>query len=141
MRENRERITRVSSDEARRLKGETDYARLDAMNDDDIAKAVANDPDAPLLDVDWDKANIVIPPGKDIIECRSIETSQGWDGLRTFVASDRMSQVDVDRSLRIATSVAIWEAGSPLFRVQASLLCAGPRSTVLRTRDPSLVRN
>ena len=31
MRENRERITRVSSDEARRLKGETDYARLEAI--------------------------------------------------------------------------------------------------------------
>ena len=52
MRENRERITRVSSDEARRLKGETDYARLDSMTDDDIAKAVANDPDAPPLDVE-----------------------------------------------------------------------------------------
>ena len=70
MRENRERITRVSSDEARRLKGETDYARLDSMTDDDIAKAVADDPDAPPLDVDWDKANIVIPPGKDIITLR-----------------------------------------------------------------------
>ena len=44
MRENKERITRVSSDEARRLKGETDYARLDSMTDDDIAKAVADDP-------------------------------------------------------------------------------------------------
>ena len=70
MRENRERITRVSRDEARRLKGETDYARLDSMTDDDIAKAVADDPDAPPLDVDWDKANIVIPPGKDIITLR-----------------------------------------------------------------------
>ena len=47
MRENRERITRVSSDEARRLKGETDYARLDAMTDDDIAKAVARRPRRP----------------------------------------------------------------------------------------------
>ena len=52
------------------LKDETDYARLDAMTDDDIAKAVADDPDAPPLDVDWDKANIVIPPGKDIITLR-----------------------------------------------------------------------
>ena len=70
MRENRERITRVSSDEARRLKGETDYARLDSMTDDDIAKAVADNPDAPPLDIDWDKASIVIPPGKDIITLR-----------------------------------------------------------------------
>jgi uncharacterized protein (DUF4415 family) len=70
MRENKERITRVSRDEARRLKGETDYARLDSMTDEDIAKAVADDPDAPPLDVDWDKASIVIPPGKDIITLR-----------------------------------------------------------------------
>ena len=70
MRENRERITRVSRDEARRLKGETDYARLDLMTDEDIAKTVADDPDAPPLDVDWDKASIVIPPGKDIITLR-----------------------------------------------------------------------
>ena len=70
MRENKERITRVSRDEARRLKGETDYARLDSMTDDDIAKAVAADPDTPPLDIDWDKASIVIPPGKDIITLR-----------------------------------------------------------------------
>ena len=70
MRENRERITRVSSDEARRLKSETDYARLDSMTDDDIAKAVADDPDAPPLDVDWTKAHLVIPPGKDVITLR-----------------------------------------------------------------------
>jgi uncharacterized protein (DUF4415 family) len=63
-------ITRVTSDEARRLTGETDYPRLDAMTDDDIAKAVAEDPNLPPLDVDWDKASLVIPPGKDIITLR-----------------------------------------------------------------------
>ena len=78
MRENKEHITRVSSDEARRLKGETDYARLDAMTDDDIAKAVADDPDAPPLDVDWDKASLVIPPGKDIITLRLDRDVLDW---------------------------------------------------------------
>ena len=67
---NEKNITRVTSDEARRLKGETDYPRLDAMTDDDIARAVASDPDAPPLDIDWDKASLVIPPGKDIITLR-----------------------------------------------------------------------
>jgi uncharacterized protein (DUF4415 family) len=70
MPESKENITRVSRDEARLLKGETDYARLDAMTDHDIAKAVADDPDATPLDIDWDKATIVIPPGKDIITLR-----------------------------------------------------------------------
>jgi uncharacterized protein (DUF4415 family) len=70
MRENREHITRVSRDEARRLKSETDYARLDAKTDDDIARAVADDPDAVPLDIDWTKARLVIPPGKDVITLR-----------------------------------------------------------------------
>ena len=70
MPESKENITRVSRDEARLLKGETDYARLYAMTDHDIAKAVADDPDATPLDIDWDKATIVIPPGKDIITLR-----------------------------------------------------------------------
>jgi hypothetical protein len=70
MSENKQRITRVSGDEARLLKGETGYARLDAMTDDDIARAVADDPDALPRDVDWTDALLVIPPGKDIITLR-----------------------------------------------------------------------
>jgi lactoylglutathione lyase len=45
MTESKERITRVTREEAKRLKGKTDYARLDAMTDEDIARAVAEDPD------------------------------------------------------------------------------------------------
>ena len=41
MSESKERITRVTLEEAKRLKGKTDYARLDAMTDEDIARAVA----------------------------------------------------------------------------------------------------
>ena len=67
---NKENITRVTRDEARLLKDETDYARLDAMTDDDIARAVASDPTMAPLGIDWDKASIVIPPGKDIITLR-----------------------------------------------------------------------
>jgi uncharacterized protein (DUF4415 family) len=78
MSENKQRITRVSGDEARRLKGETDYARIDAMTDDDIAKAVAEDPDAAPLDIDWTKARLVIPPGKDIITLRLDRDVLDW---------------------------------------------------------------
>jgi uncharacterized protein (DUF4415 family) len=78
MRENKENITRVTRDEARRLKGETDYARLDAMTDDDIAKAVADDPDAVPLDVDWTQARVVIPPGKDMVTLRLDRDLLDW---------------------------------------------------------------
>jgi uncharacterized protein (DUF4415 family) len=66
----RERITRVTLEEAKRLKDETDYARLDAMTDEDIEKAVADDPDAAPLDIDWTKARLVLPPGKDNVTLR-----------------------------------------------------------------------
>jgi hypothetical protein len=69
-RENGKHITRVSSDEARRLKDETDAARLDAMTDDDIARAVAGDPDSPPLDLDWTQARLSLPPGKDMVTLR-----------------------------------------------------------------------
>ena len=36
----------------------------------DTARAVADDPDAVPLDVDWDAARLVIPPGKDIVTLR-----------------------------------------------------------------------
>jgi len=68
----------VSSDEARRLKGETDYARLDAMTDDDIAKAVADDPDAAPIDIDWTKARLTLPPGKDIVTLRIDRDVLDW---------------------------------------------------------------
>ena len=42
MSESKERIVRVTLEEAKRMKSRTDYARLDAMTDEDIARAVAN---------------------------------------------------------------------------------------------------
>ena len=70
MREKEEHITRVSVEEARRLKGKTDFARLDAFGDDDIAQAVATDPEAAPLDPDWTRARLVLPPGKALVTLR-----------------------------------------------------------------------
>jgi uncharacterized protein (DUF4415 family) len=78
MPETKERITRVTLEEARRLKDETDYARLDAMTDEDIARAVAADPDAALLDIDWSKARLVLPPGKQNVTLRIDRDVLAW---------------------------------------------------------------
>ena len=51
-------------------KGRTDWARVDALTDEDIAKAVANDPDAVPIDIDWSDAVLVIPPKKKAISIR-----------------------------------------------------------------------
>jgi uncharacterized protein (DUF4415 family) len=78
MSESKERITRVTLEEAKRLKDETDYARLDAMTDEDIAKAVAEDPDAAPLDIDWTKARLVLPPGKENVTLRVDRDVLAW---------------------------------------------------------------
>ena len=54
-----------------RRKGKTDWARVDALTDDDITKAIANDPDwAEFEGIDWSDAVLVIPPGKKAISIR-----------------------------------------------------------------------
>ena len=53
-----------------RRKGGTDWARFDALRDEDIAKAVADDPDAAPIDIDWSDAVLVIPARKKAISIR-----------------------------------------------------------------------
>jgi uncharacterized protein (DUF4415 family) len=65
---NDENITIVSRDSPR--KGKTDWAAVDALTDEDIARAVANDPDAVPIDIDWSDAVLVIPPKKQAISIR-----------------------------------------------------------------------
>ncbi|WP_409191970.1 BrnA antitoxin family protein [Bradyrhizobium sp. RDM4] len=40
------------------------------MTDEDIAEAVANDPDAVPIDIDWSDAVLVMPPKKKAISIR-----------------------------------------------------------------------
>src|SRR3954447_6453499 len=61
-------VTRKRGD---RRKGKTDWARVDALTDDDITKAIASDPDwAEFKDIDWSDAVLVIPAKKKAISIR-----------------------------------------------------------------------
>jgi uncharacterized protein (DUF4415 family) len=51
-------------------KGKTDWAAVDALTDEEITRAVANDPDAVPLDIDWSDAVLVVPPKKQAISIR-----------------------------------------------------------------------
>jgi uncharacterized protein (DUF4415 family) len=53
-----------------RRKGKTDWAAFDALTDGDIAAAVAKDPDAAPIDIDWSDAILVDPPKKTAISIR-----------------------------------------------------------------------
>src|SRR5436309_146493 len=56
-----------------RSRSRADWARVDALTDEEIAYAVANDPDAVPLDIDWSDAVLVIPPKKQAISIRVVE--------------------------------------------------------------------
>jgi uncharacterized protein (DUF4415 family) len=51
-------------------KGKTDWTRVDALTDEDIARAVASDPDAVPVDIDWSDAVLVMPSKKKAISIR-----------------------------------------------------------------------
>ncbi len=70
-----EKITRTTLAEVleRRARGEsqTDWARVDAMTNEDIERAMRGDPDwKDFLDIDWSKAVMVIPDKKKAISIR-----------------------------------------------------------------------
>jgi len=53
-----------------RRKSETNWARVDALTDEEIEEAVRKDPDAVPLDFNWSEAVLVIPPKKKAISIR-----------------------------------------------------------------------
>lgn len=60
------RIVRWSPKQAIEGKGRTDWGRVDALTDEDIDRAIAEDRDAaPVLDnTFWSKAQVVVPEAK-----------------------------------------------------------------------------
>lgn len=61
-------ITRPWGD---RRKGKTDWARVNAMTDEEVEVSIADDPDwAEFKDIDWSKAVLVIPAKKKAISIR-----------------------------------------------------------------------
>jgi uncharacterized protein (DUF4415 family) len=54
-----------------RRKGKTDWARFDALTDDEIETSIANDPDwTAFKDIDWSDAVLLMPPKKKAISIR-----------------------------------------------------------------------
>ena len=78
-----EHITRVSLKQARKMKSETDWARVDALTDEDIERAVADDPDQSFwTDEDWANARVVWPQGKAPVTLRLDRDIIAWFKLQ-----------------------------------------------------------
>ena len=88
-----ENIVRYSLDDIRRKVAEgedkTDWARVNALSDEDILAAMRDDPDwAEFMDVDWSKAVVVYPAAKKAVSIRLDEDvidffKQGGPGYQT----------------------------------------------------------
>lgn len=71
----KENIVRYTIEEIEAMiaRGEdkTDWARVNAMSDEDIERAMRDDPDwKDFMDIDWSKATMVIPDKKKAISIR-----------------------------------------------------------------------
>jgi hypothetical protein len=59
---NKKLITRVSLEEWAKMKGQTDWAKIDAMTEEEIEQNALNDPDnQPLTDEFWNEAEVIFP--------------------------------------------------------------------------------
>jgi hypothetical protein len=63
------------------------------MTDDDVARAVADDPDAPPLDLDWTQARLSLPPGKEAVTLRLDRDVLSWLRAQGKGYQTRINQV------------------------------------------------
>ena len=90
--------------------GKTDWKRLEKLTDEDIAKAVAEDPDAPPLWTaeDWANAKIVVPPAKQPVTIRLDGDVIDWfkkqgAGYQTRINAVLKAYVDAQQSRKLKT--------------------------------------
>ena len=73
----KEKITTVGLGD-RRLKDKSDWARVDAMTEEELERAIASDPDADIPDLDWANARLVVPGRKESIHLRVDPDVLAW---------------------------------------------------------------
>ena len=113
-----ERITRVSRKQLAKMKDLTDWARLDAMTEEEIERNAADDPDnPPWTEEDWANARVVWPQGKAPVTLRLDKDIIAW-----FKARGRGYQTRINAVLR-----AFVEAQKPRDWPAASAVPSRPR--------------
>lgn len=89
----KEKLVTRSMDDTRR--GKTDWEKLRKLTDEDIARAVTDDPDAAPLDIDWSQAVLMVPKTKKAVSIRLDS-----DVLAFFKADGRGYQTRINAVLR-----------------------------------------
>lgn len=75
--------------------GKTDWEYIRNLTDEEIEAAIADDPDAVPLDVDWSDAEVIIPVGKKAVSIRLDE-----DVLTFFKETGPRYQTRINEVLR-----------------------------------------
>jgi uncharacterized protein (DUF4415 family) len=100
-------IVEKSADELSEMESRTDWEHVDALTDEEIERAVADDPDAQLLDAEWfqmadlivptsDKTRVTIRLDTDIVDYFKAQ-GRGYqtrinDVLKAYVLSQRLKE-------------------------------------------------
>ncbi len=71
-----EKITTVKLGDVRGDR--TDWARVDAMTEEELERNIAADPDADIPDPDWTTARLVFPEGKEWVHLRIDPDVLNW---------------------------------------------------------------
>ena len=96
-------------EELRNLPDESDWARIEAMTDDEVERSIANDPDwQGLEDIDWSKAEIIEPVAKQAISIRLDQDvlehfKQGGPGYQSRINAVLKSYVRASQKRRAAS--------------------------------------
>jgi uncharacterized protein (DUF4415 family) len=79
-----ERITRMTLAQARKMKSQTDWERVRALTDEDIDRAIVDDPDAAPIwtEEEWARARVVWPQGKAPVTLRLDKDIIAWFKVR-----------------------------------------------------------
>lgn len=77
----------------RRLKDKSDWARVDAMTEEELERVIASDSDADIPDPDWANARLIIPPRKESIHLRIDADVLAWFRKRGKGHLTRMNAV------------------------------------------------
>jgi len=75
--------------------GLTDWNRVDSMDEDQLERAIGEDPDAQASDLDWTRARLVLPQRKQSIHLRIDPDVLAW-----FRAQGKGYQTQINAVLR-----------------------------------------
>jgi len=91
----KENIKTYTAEQISRMEDRSDWARAEAMTDEQIEAAIASDPDEAGMEIDWEKVDLYLPERKTTLTMRVDK-----DVLEFFKGAGRGYQTRINAVLR-----------------------------------------